>query len=473
MRDAARRKNRSRTMWGLPRSAAAWLGAILLLFGVVLIIESLMLPRGSERRLPLLSLPATMGAAPNPFSVMRSSAESLSGVLVGTARPAALRAMQRPPNISVVVSCFGHSAFLEEALASLVDQKYPPAEIIIVDDGSEDACGEVAQRILAKTLAAARRRQVQLLQSWWGWTAADLGRFKDEVLKTPNRGVAHARNTGIRAARGNWICCLDGDDMVSDTYFLKAMAVVAGSPRTNLVYANQQFFGESKWQWHPPELKVDEALVNGPLPLMTLWRRDLWEATPYGFDEALPRGHEDWAFWLQLTRLPLVWHKIDEFLTHYRFKKNSKMRNRQRANPEVPRLLRTLFPDLYPVRKLLVDHHELLKPGGFSEMVQMDVSVSHHLYPERATPYLWLGMILQVKGDLHAAAAAFNRSKALSAPYDWQASFRLWRLLREQPAEIAAEARERAALLARWGSVQFGWYSTDAFGDVAGDGGSQ
>ena len=148
MRDAARRKNRSRTMWGLPRSAAAWLGAILLLFGVVLIIESLMLPRGSERRLPLLSLPATMGAAPNPFSVMRSSAESLSGVLVGTARPAALRAMQRPPNISVVVSCFGHSAFLEEALASLVDQKYPPAEIIIVDDGSEDACGEVAQRIL-------------------------------------------------------------------------------------------------------------------------------------------------------------------------------------------------------------------------------------------------------------------------------------------------------------------------------------
>ena len=154
------------------------------------------------------------------------------------------------------------------------------------------------------------------------------------------------------------------------------------------------------------------------------------------FDEALPRGHEDWAFWLQLTRLPLVWHKIDEFLTHYRFKKNSKMRNRQRANPEVPRLLRTLFPDLYPVRKLLVDHHELLKPGGFSEMVQMDVSVSHHLYPERATPYLWLGMILQVKGDLHAAAAACNRSKALSAPYDWQASFRLWRLLREQPPKM-------------------------------------
>ena len=62
-------------------------------------------------------------------------------------------------------------------------------------------------------------------------------------------------------------------------------------------------------------------------------------------------------------------------LTQYRFKKNSKMRNRELNNPEVPRLLRTLFADLYPVRKLLLDHHELLKPNGFSESVRMDVSV--------------------------------------------------------------------------------------------------
>ena len=38
--------------------------------------------------------------------------------------------------------------------------------------------------------------------------------------------------------------------------------------------------------------------------------------------------------------------------------------------------MRCLFPDLYPVRKLLIDHHELLKPGGFTESVVMDVSVS-------------------------------------------------------------------------------------------------
>ena len=37
--------------------------------------------------------------------------------------------------------CFGHVKFQEEAIASVVHQQYPPAEIIVVDDGSEDKCG--------------------------------------------------------------------------------------------------------------------------------------------------------------------------------------------------------------------------------------------------------------------------------------------------------------------------------------------
>lgn len=231
--------------------------------------------------------------------------------------------------------------------------RYPPVEILVVDDGSPEYCGDAARALLAhEAVAAPRKRQVQTLAKWWGWSAADLASFRDEVLVTPNRGVAHARNTGIKRARGDWIVCLDGDDTISDTYFLKAMERVSSVPSTNLVYANQQFFGESRWQWTVPPLRADSALVNGPLPLMTVWRRDLWFATPYGFDEVLPKGHEDWAFWLQLMRLPLVPYKIEEFLTQYRFKKNSKMRNREHYNPEIPRLLRCLFPDLYPVKPL-------------------------------------------------------------------------------------------------------------------------
>ena len=132
----------------------------------------------------------------------------------------------------------------------------------------------------------------------------------------------------------------------------------------------QQFFGESSFQWNVPIFRTDVALTNGPFPLMTLFTKQLWRATPYGFDEALPKGHEDWAFWLQLSRLPLQSHKLEGYLTKYRFKKNSKMRNREKYHPEIPRLLRTLFPDLYPIRKLLVDHWFLKSPqkGGITEV---------------------------------------------------------------------------------------------------------
>ena len=95
----------------------------------------------------------------------------------------------------------------------------------------------------------------------------------------------------------------------------------------------------------------------------------------------------------------------------------------------------------------------------------MDVSVSQHLHPHRAAPHLWSGMILEVKRDFHGALRAYNRSRAVAAPYDWQPTYRMWRLLRTNgDASAAADARE--ALVRLWGEDQFAWYSTDVDGDV-------
>jgi hypothetical protein len=433
--------------------------------------ETVLLPGLSPSSAPSTMLPVAeaFGSSPaNSASALRTAAAALAvfgagAVGINAAGDRAAERLLPPPNISVIMPCYGQIAYLEEGLRSILNQQYPPVEIIIVDDGSEDNCGEHAKSLLAGALAPLRRRAARQLQSWWGWSAADLRRFRDEVVRTPNRGVAHARNTGIRRARGDWICCMDADDTVSDTYFMNAMAEVAKAPETNLVYSNQQFFGESRWQWHVPDLRPDLALTNGPLPLMTLWRKALWRATPHGFDEALPRGHEDWAFWLQLMRLSLHPHKLDGFQVQYRYKRNSKMRNRERNNPEVPRLLRCLFPDLYPVRRLLADHYELLKPNGFSEMVRMDVSVSQHLHSHRAATHLWRGMILQAKRDVRAALHAYNASKRRAEPYDWQGSYRLWRLLGDL-GDVEGAERERQHLLSIWGAAQFAWYSTDVHG---------
>ena len=184
-------------------------------------------------------------AATDVFSNTLATLASAAAPRVG-ARPTSLGPTAQ--TISVVMPCYGHAKYLEEALGSVVDQTYPPAEVIVVDDGSEDRCGDAAHKLLTGALAERRRRQAEKLIAWWGWGVAELERYSDEVLVTPNRGVAHARNTGIRRARGGWICCLDGDDKVSSEYFLKAMVHSSAHAGANLIYANQQFFGESTWK---------------------------------------------------------------------------------------------------------------------------------------------------------------------------------------------------------------------------------
>lgn len=95
-----------------------------------------------------LSLPAASAAliGDRPAAQLIASASATLNALTEAARtpsrPAEL-ARSRVENISVIMPCFGHAAFLEEALASVVHQQYPPAEIIVVDDSSTDHCGEL------------------------------------------------------------------------------------------------------------------------------------------------------------------------------------------------------------------------------------------------------------------------------------------------------------------------------------------
>lgn len=88
------------------------------------------------------------------------------------------------PLVSVVIPVFNGEAFLREAVQSVLDQKYSPVEIIIVDDGSTDGTGT-----LARVLETVR------------------------YLHQANQGPAAARNRGIAHARGSLIAFADADDL--------------------------------------------------------------------------------------------------------------------------------------------------------------------------------------------------------------------------------------------------------------------
>ena len=93
------------------------------------------------------------------------------------------------PVVTVLIAAYNAEAFIGEAIESALAQKDILLEVLIVDDASTDATREVAGRI------AARDMRVRILS-----------------LPT-NTGPSHARNTGLQAARGDWIAVLDADDI--------------------------------------------------------------------------------------------------------------------------------------------------------------------------------------------------------------------------------------------------------------------
>ena len=98
------------------------------------------------------------------------------------------------PDISVIVAVYNIENYLERALLSLQRQTLQNMEFIVVDDGSSDRSGEIADRF-----------------------AAEDARFR--VIHRPNGGLSAARNSGLEIARGRYIGFLDGDDWVEPAMY--------------------------------------------------------------------------------------------------------------------------------------------------------------------------------------------------------------------------------------------------------------
>lgn len=91
--------------------------------------------------------------------------------------------------ISIIVPIYKVEEYLEECIQSLVVQTYENLEIILVDDGSTDSCGEICDR----------------------WAKKDQ---RICVIHKENGGLSDARNAGMKVAKGEWIGFVDSDDVI-------------------------------------------------------------------------------------------------------------------------------------------------------------------------------------------------------------------------------------------------------------------
>lgn len=95
--------------------------------------------------------------------------------------------------ISVIVPVYKVQSYLKRCLDSIMEQTYCNLEIILVDDGSPDKCGEICDEYA-------------------------LYDDRIKVIHKKNGGLSSARNIALDICSGEWISCIDSDDWVSPYY---------------------------------------------------------------------------------------------------------------------------------------------------------------------------------------------------------------------------------------------------------------
>jgi CDP-glycerol glycerophosphotransferase len=201
-----------------------------------------------------------------------------------TAPARAARARLVRPQVSVIVPIYNVEQYLRACLDSLQAQTFGDFEVVVVDDGSPDGSRAIAEEY------AGRDRRIR-------------------IVTRPNGGLGAARNTGVRAARGQFLTFLDSDDELPRQALatLHHTAVTTGS---EIVAGAMERF-DSLREWTPswvPDVHRSTLLrttVEGHLPLLRnlytcdkLFRRDFWVAQDLWFREGV--AYEDQPLVTQL-----------------------------------------------------------------------------------------------------------------------------------------------------------------------------
>lgn len=209
--------------------------------------------------------------------------------------------------ISVIIPCYNQGRYLSGAIESALAQDYPCKEIIVVNDGSTDNSAEVS--------AAFGNRIAYLQQS--------------------NRGVAAARNAGLRIAQGDYVTFLDSDDLYLPGALARQANFLDTHPDIGLVWGDAIYFDEngeigrrSNYSGRPRRAQNCrwETIEHFPAMGTVMLRRDCFD-TVGGFEEGLRNAAEDWHLWIRMSlRFDMAY--LDEPITLCRVHNRSATRDR-------------------------------------------------------------------------------------------------------------------------------------------------
>jgi len=212
------------------------------------------------------------------------------------------------PKVSVILPVYNVECYIQQTVQSVLEQTFPDFELLIIDDGSPD-------------------RSIELCRA--------MQDDRIHIITQANRGLAGARNTGIRHAAGEYLAFLDSDDLWVPTKLAVHVQHLDQSPTVGVSFCRSQFIddqGNSLGIYQMPKLTgitADHLFCRNPIGngSAAVIRKAVFDAIrftdPNGtedhyFDQTF-RQSEDIECWLRIA-LQTQWQieGIPEALTLYR-----------------------------------------------------------------------------------------------------------------------------------------------------------
>ncbi len=190
---------------------------------------------------------------------------------------------------SVIMPLYNKAPYVAKAIRSVLAQTFSDYELVIVDDGSKDVSGNIAEKLIA-------------------------GNAHCRLIRQENAGVSVARNNGVAASQGDYLCFLDADDWWEPSFLEEMEKLIEEFPDAGIYGTNYTIVNETKHKTRVARIGVEEGFEKGYINYcqaysMTL-NMPLWTGAVCvprqvfvemrGFPEGIKLG-EDFLLWIRIV----------------------------------------------------------------------------------------------------------------------------------------------------------------------------
>lgn len=190
---------------------------------------------------------------------------------------------------SVIIPLYNKAPYVAKAIGSVLSQTFTDFELIVVNDGSTDDSATIAEQALT-------------------------GHANCKLIQQENAGVSVARNNGVAASKGAYLCFLDADDWWEPTFLEEMEQLVGEFPGAGIYGSNYTIVNERKHKTRVAHIGVKEGFEKGYINYcqvyaktmnMPLWTgaicvpRTVFEELG-GFPKGISLG-EDFLLWIKIA----------------------------------------------------------------------------------------------------------------------------------------------------------------------------